>query len=223
MYAQWTLEGNYLITYNLNEGTNNPNNPLEYNVESATIVLQAPTKEGYIFEGWENEFGNVITEITKGATGDITLTAQWTPRTDISYTVEHYKQNVEDDEYTFYEAEEKTGTTDTLTSSTVKSYEGFTAKTFEEQTILANGTTVVKIYYDRNLYTVSFDSKEGSPESYESETIKYQKTATAPASPTKTGYTFDGWYTSSDNGATLGTKFDFFSLNQKIKGKGTGG
>ena len=209
LYAQWTLEGNYLITYNLDEGTNNPNNPLEYNVESATIVLQAPSREGYIFEGWENEFGNVITEITKGSTGDITLTAQWTPRTDISYTVKHYKQNVEDDEYTFYEAEEKTGTTDTLTSSTIKSYEGFTAKGFEEQTILPDGTTVVEIYYDRKSYTVSFDSKAGNPESYESQTLKYEQTATEPLSPTKTGYTFDGWYTSSDNGTTLETEFDF--------------
>ena len=209
LYAQWTLEGNYLITYNLNEGTNNPNNPLEYNVESATIVLQAPTKEGYIFEGWENEFGNVITEITKGSTGDITLTAQWTPRTDISYTVEHYKQNVEDENYTLSDTENKEGTTDTKTSSTAKAYEGFTAKEFEERTILADGTTVVEIYYDRKSYTVSFDSKAENPESYESQTLKYEQTATEPIFPTKTGYTFDGWYTSSDEGTTLETEFDF--------------
>ena len=209
LYAQWTLEGNYLITYNLNEGTNNPNNPLEYNVESATIVLQAPTKEGYIFEGWENEFGNVITEITKGSTGDITLTAQWTPRTDISYTVEHYKQNVEDENYTLSDTENKKGTTDTKTSSTAKAYEGFTAKEFEERTILADGTTVVEIYYDRKSYTVSFDSKAENPESYESQTLKYEQTATEPIFPTKTGYTFDGWYTSSDEGTTLETEFDF--------------
>ena len=207
LYAQWTLEGNYLITYNLDEGTNNPNNPLEYNVESATIVLQAPTKEGYIFEGWENEFGTVITEITKGSTGDIILTAQWTPRTDIRYTVEYYKQNVEDENYALSDTENKEGTTATKTSSTVKTYEGFTAKEFEEQTILADGSTVVKIYYDRNTYTVSFDNKDGTPASYES--IRYENLATEPTSPTKVGYVFDGWYTSSDEGTTLETEYDF--------------
>ena len=58
-------------------------------------------------------------------------------------------------------------------------------------------------------HIVSFDSKAGNPESYESQTLKYEQTATEPTSPTKTGYTFDGWYTSSDNGTTLQRKHNF--------------
>ena len=43
LYAKWTPV-NYTITYTMNNGTNNANNPSGYNVESAAITLQAPTK-----------------------------------------------------------------------------------------------------------------------------------------------------------------------------------
>ena len=202
----------FLVQFNTLGGSIVDDQKVEEN-KTATAPA-SPTKTGYTFDGWytSNDNGETLQaefDFETPITSDIVLYAKWNQGTGTVYRVEHYQQNVEDDEYTFYEAEEKTGTTDTPTSSTAKNYEGFTAKEFEEQTILADGSTVVKIYYDRNTYTVSFDSKEGSPESYESETIKYQKTATEPISPTKTGYTFDGWYTSSDEGTTLQTKFDF--------------
>lgn len=51
-------------------------------------------------------------------------------------------------------------------------------------------------------YTVDFDLDGGTP-SIEDQTVEKYKKATAPeTTPTKTGYTFDGWYTSAD-GNTL--------------------
>ncbi len=82
--ATWTKEGDYTITYNLDGGTNANENPISYNVETETITLKEPTKIGYSFEGWKDEEETTITEITKGSTGNITLTAKWTP---ITYTV----------------------------------------------------------------------------------------------------------------------------------------
>lgn len=41
----------YNITYNLNEGTNNSQNPNTYTVED-TITLKEATKTGYTFAGW---------------------------------------------------------------------------------------------------------------------------------------------------------------------------
>ena len=170
----------------------------------------SPTKVGYVFDGWYTSSDGGITletkyDFTTPITNDVTLYAKWLQGTGTPYTIEHYQQNLKNNEYTFYESEKRFGTTDTKTSSTAKAYEGFTAKGFEEQTILADGTTVVEIYYDRKSYTVSFDSKAGNPESYESQTLKYEQTATEPIFPTKTGYTFDGWYTSSETGTQAGT------------------
>ena len=78
LYAKWELVS-YTITYELNDGTNAPENPVSYNVETGTITLKAPTKDKYDFKGWykDGEFTDEITEITQGTTGNITLYAKW--------------------------------------------------------------------------------------------------------------------------------------------------
>lgn len=93
---------NYSITYNLNGGTNNAANPSTYNVLNG-VSLKAPTKPGYKFTGWYqgdtkitgvNEGKNAIfssvdemyKELASRQTGDVTLTAKWTP---IKYTISY--------------------------------------------------------------------------------------------------------------------------------------
>lgn len=44
----------YKINYNLNNGTNNPQNPLVYIHDSSSIKIYNPTRAGYTFTGWEN-------------------------------------------------------------------------------------------------------------------------------------------------------------------------
>ena len=71
---------NYTITYHLNGGTNNTSNPASYTVETETITLQDPTKEGSLFAGWYTTStfsGTAVTSITKGSTGNLTLHAKW--------------------------------------------------------------------------------------------------------------------------------------------------
>ena len=70
----------YTITYELDGGTNAPENPAGYNVETETITLKDPVKTGYAFDGWyktEDFTGEAVTEITQGSTGNITLYAKW--------------------------------------------------------------------------------------------------------------------------------------------------
>ena len=78
LYAKWELVS-YTITYELNGGTNAPENPAGYNVETGTITLKAPTKDKYDFKGWykDGEFTTQVTEIIQGSTGNITLYAEW--------------------------------------------------------------------------------------------------------------------------------------------------
>lgn len=65
-----------------------------------------------------------------------------------------------------------------------------------------------------NSYQVNFYSNGGSY--VETQTILWNQNATKPENPTRTGYDFAGWFTSSDGGATLSdTEFDFTTTTIK--------
>ena len=66
----------YAITYADSLNAQNPN-PTSYTCETETIVLDALTMEGYTFLGWFDAGNNPVTEIAKGTTGNISLTAGW--------------------------------------------------------------------------------------------------------------------------------------------------
>jgi uncharacterized repeat protein (TIGR02543 family) len=70
----------YSITYTLNGGINNPNNPLSYTTATATITLADPVRPGYTFNGWFLPFDpySRVTAIPTGSTGDIIVAASWT-------------------------------------------------------------------------------------------------------------------------------------------------
>lgn len=75
VYAKWSVVG-YAIEYDVNGGEN-VQNPTEYTVESDDILLNAPTRVGYEFEGWFDKANNVVEKIEKGSVGNISLKAKW--------------------------------------------------------------------------------------------------------------------------------------------------
>ena len=74
LYAKFEIN-NYTISYGNTKDAEN-NNVTSYNVNTDTITLSDLSKTGYVFEGWYNG-EEKVTEIAKGSTGDITLTAKW--------------------------------------------------------------------------------------------------------------------------------------------------
>ena len=78
-YAKWK-KNTYKITYVLNGGTNNSENPTAYTVTASTKTLKSPTKKGYTFVGWytESTFKTKVTQIKTGSTGSKTFYAKWT-------------------------------------------------------------------------------------------------------------------------------------------------
>ena len=114
-----------------------------------------PTKLGYSFDGWYNG----LTKVENGATvtSPMTLTAHW-KAAQVSYTVIHWWENADDDGYSFHESENKTGMTGTEANAKAKSYEGFTAQPVAKKTIKGDGSTIVSVYYKRNVYEVKFYS-----------------------------------------------------------------
>lgn len=168
------------------------------------------TRAGYAFGGWYTDeactSGNEFTATTMPAE-NITLYAKWTAQGGISYTVEHYQQNVADNEYTLADKESKTGATGQPTAAESKSYPGFTVQGFDQQTVNGDGSTVVKVYYNRNEYTLTYNLN-GSDASWtdggmtKSQTYRFGAAVTAPSANdlSRAGYAFGGWYT--DAGCT---------------------
>ncbi len=74
------IKKDYLIEYNLDGG--NASNPTSYSIDSDDIVLNIPTKDGYVFLGWSSYDSNIITKnvtIFKGSKGNKFFTAHWKP------------------------------------------------------------------------------------------------------------------------------------------------
>lgn len=201
-----TLEAKWDINYyNLNLNVNNSkagiisnNSGSHYYNESITIT--ATTNPGYTFVGWYDG-DNLISEKPSYAftmpAKNLSYTAKWSININTPYKVEHYLQNIDDDNYptTPFETDNLTGTTDTLTNASVKTYEGFTSPSITQVNINGDGSTVIKLYYTRNSYDLSLsinNYKAGSITDV-SGTYKYGKEITIKAE-TNPGYTFNGWY-----------------------------
>ena len=132
-----------------------------------------PTKPGYSFDGWYNG----LTKVENGATvtSPMTLTAHW-KAAEVSYTVIHWWENADDNEYSFHESQELQGLTGATTTAAAKSYtikgkdihgedtsdKVFTATTIEQKTIKGDGSTIVNVYYKRKTYTMHFKERQNS-------------------------------------------------------------
>ena len=113
--------------------------------------------------------------------------------TKASYTIEHYKQNIDDDEYTLViaDTENKNGKIENYTSAIAKDYDGFISQKPEQQKIAADGSTTVKIYYDRKKITLTLNLYGGKGD--KSITGKYGEAVINATVPTKTDSLFNGW------------------------------
>ena len=203
----WTkTPSKYSLSYNTNggkleSGEYTPAGQVEYKSQLITPTETEVSKSGYTLEGWYSDEDLTTAAPTTMPAENLTLYAKWTANANTKYTVKHYQQNLDDDNsYTLVDTEsDKTGTTGELTSATAKNYEGFTAKSFDQQTIAADGSTVVEIRYDRNTYTVTYTDGVNNETIFEDEVhqgVKYG--AVVPAynngtDPSRENYPFAGW------------------------------
>lgn len=119
-----------------------------------------PARPGFSFEGWYEESGKQFT-FGNQLTSNITLTAHWRSNTSTKYTVIHWQEKADESGWSLHETETKTGGTGAQTAATSKSYPGFTAQTITQQTINGDGSTIVNVYYKRNVYDVKFYENKG--------------------------------------------------------------
>ncbi len=153
---------------------------------SLNVTVNSPSVLGYAPDQ------AVVTINEPDVQGNIVKTVTYGPAL-VNYTVRHYIQNIDNDEYTEYESETKTGYTESPVGDGLqKSYEGCYALLYDTtDQIAADGSTEVEIYYDRYYYLMNFVLGEdgyGVEPLYE----RYGKTI-ARGEPTRAGYTFTNW------------------------------
>lgn len=218
-YAKWSLVS-YSITYNLYGGSyEGAENPASYDIETE-VKLVAPVLEGSFFAGWYtlSEGGALTTEIPEGTTGNITLYARWITfesngGSKVKYDLQYSEDGItppaapEKDYYVFagwyLDAQFETAYDfNTLPQSTCTLYAKWTPVEYTINYVLNGGT-----------------NNDSNPATYTVED------AVTFAAPSKTGYTFNGWYSNAQftgvlvEGITLGshgeiTLYASFSVNE---------
>lgn len=164
------IEGGNYVTFDSQGGTYVAP---EFAIKGTTVSKPTdPTRKGYTFEGWTTkedattanwDWDTKITEAT-------TLYAVWAPAK-TTYTVVIWKQSVNDSKdatdakktWDFAEAATRNATTgDSVSPSSAdknKSWTGFslnTSLTDKNVTVKGDGTTVVNVYYDREMRTIRY-------------------------------------------------------------------
>lgn len=153
LYAK--VEQGYWLTFESNGGSYVA--PAFYANGTTAAAPDEPTKSGYTFVGWYTD-ENLMTDANFGnITATTTLYAKWTENGNTSYTVIHWLENADDDGYSADTAvDTKYGKTGADTAASARSYTGFTAQTITQKTIAGDGSTIVSVYYKRNVYKVTF-------------------------------------------------------------------
>ena len=161
-----------------------------------------PTKTGYEFLGWSTDGQTVIADLGTMDEEGKTFYAVWTPA-DVDYTVEHYYMTVD---MAYPAAADRVDSLTAKTESTVTAVpdtaENFTvdaSASVLEAVVAADGTTVLKVYYVRevNKLTVNVDGTVTEVE------YPFEAPVDPVADPEKEGYTFNGWVDGNGDPTTV--------------------
>ncbi len=197
LYAKWTPV-TYKISYELDGGTNASANPATYTIETDSITLAEPQKDGFTFSGWyaDSSFsGTKQTTIEKGSHVDKKYYAKWLENCTVSYITAHSTAPAsiivgEGEKLTAEQLPE-------LTSSDYFFggwYSGETCVTAGSYTVTDDVTLTAK-WSDK--CTVSYVTDHGTaPQVFVVESGTALIAANLP-SLTESGWKFLGWYTNS--------------------------
>ena len=195
-----TIAHNWVVTFNPDNGEPAFTQNVEYEGK-AIKPTPDPEKTGYTLDGWYLGEAEAPFNFDTTITSDITLTAKWEIN---KYTVtfDSYGGSKVDPqvvEYGLYAQEPEEPTLKGFTFAYWYLDDENEAYDFENTPVTADITLTAK--WNINKYTVAFNTDGGTPVPPAQE-VEYGLTATEPAAPEKTGYTFDGWYLGDE-------KYDF--------------
>ena len=173
--AQWQVN-QYTITFKPENGGQDIVIKQDYG--TAITAPANPTKTGYTFAGWDKTIPSTM------PAGDMTITAQWQVN---QYTITFKPENGGQD----IVIKQDYGTAITAPANPTKT--GYTFAGWDKTipSTMPAGDMTITAQWQVNQYTITFKPENGGQDIV----IKqdYGTAITAPANPTKTGYTFAGW------------------------------
>jgi len=225
------LSGNYAVTLTEKGGTDKVSASIDYEhadettvtvtfdsqggsaVEPQTVLSGKaatqpanPTKTGYTFDGWYKEAaGTTAWNFSDKVSDDITLYAKWTVETyNITYNLNNGALAQGETNPATYTIETETITLKNPTKT------GYTFKNWTDAqnnvvTTIPKGSTgaiTLTANYEANKYTVTFNANEGTCKTASAE-VTYDGTYATLPTPTREGYTFNGWYTAATDGTKV--------------------
>lgn len=159
----------------------------------ATITAPDIIKENYTFLSWSPK----LPETMPAQDGE--HTAQWTDDSTTGYVVEHYQEKAQGG-YEIHESIPGDGAVGETITATSQEYDNFTLNAGAEDAvptgkIVEGERLVLKLYYDRDMFTITYNPQGGTLE--EGDTSAECKWGVAVETPTpaiNTESTFAGWY-----------------------------
>ena len=173
--AQWEIN-QYTITFDTNGGSEIA--PITQNYGTEITAPDNPTRKGYTFKGWDKEIPETM------PAENITVKAQWEIN---QYTITFDTNGGSE----IAPITQDYGTKITAPDNPTR--KGYTFKGWDKEipeTMPAENITV-KAQWKINQYTITFDTNGGNEVA--PITQDYGTKITAPANPTRKGYTFKGW------------------------------
>ena len=173
--AQWEIN-QYTITFDTNGGSEIA--PITQDYGTKITAPANPTRKGYTFKGWDKEIPKTM------PAENITVKAQWEIN---QYTITFDTNGGSE----IAPITQDYGTKITAPANPTR--KGYTFKGWDKEipkTMPAENITV-KAQWEINQYTITFDTNGGSE--IAPITQDYGTKITAPANPTRKGYTFKGW------------------------------
>ena len=189
----------YSIAYQLSGGQPTVENPFNYDITSATIKLNNPTREGYTFTGWTSA-GMATSElfaiIEKGSYGNKTFTANWSIN---SYKLTLNKgtgiAGVTGDGMHQY------GSTVIASCTMVDGYEFdyWTGNNTEPTFVMPADDVVMQANAKLKTYSITCNLNGGDVAAPNRTSYNLTSENITLVNPAKTGFTFDGWTGSNGN------------------------
>lgn len=192
LYAKWYYIGT--VTFETNGGSTI--DPITQEYGTVLVAPEDPEREHYTFAGWYSD-EELQSEYVFGTMPDVdfTLYAKWTAvEYNITYVLNGGENGENPEVYTVesaFELAEATKTGHTFVAWYTQP--DFTGAPVSAISAGTHGDMILYANYSINSYTISFDSAGGS--SVTSITQDYDTAVSAPADPSKTGYSFNGWLT----------------------------
>lgn len=188
----------YNISFDSNGGTTFDDITIDYD---SIMLLPTPEKVGYTFSGWYYNDTKVTSDTAYNFTEDIVLTAKWSINNYYVYRMIGYGNGSHSGSGTKFTIEEELYIGPY--SATGYDFMGWyfsndPSNLFQEYTVPVGTHENIYLYTDlvAQKYHIYFDL-QGGEMSYTSLEVTYSKYYTMPT-PTRTYYTFQGWY-DSDN------------------------